>query len=270
VLRRSAAAALGALATADDAAAIAELARLAKDDRDASVRRYAMLSLGRVGGDAVAPILNRILGTARVADRPFAVLACGVGRVRAAAPALRAMLKGESDPEARGALAVSLGLLADPEARADLVAGARDRTHQALRVHFLTALTLGGHPEMPAIAREILASEKYDGLLIRAATCLATAGGADAFPALARLTREGCCPFCRADAARALGRLGSRTALPTLLGLAKDAREAPLRAESIWAIGRILDGQEISAFARIAMDGPFPMLRGPMRAAMKL
>lgn len=270
VLRRSAAAAVGVLATSSDGTALAELARLARDDRDASTRRYAMLSLGRVGGEVAAPILQRLLGLAPAGDRPFAALAAGVGGVRAAAPSLRAMLRDESNPEVRGALAVALGLLADGEAGAVLVAGAREKANPVLRGHFLTALALAGHESVPEIAREILAKEKFDGLLLRAATCLAVAGEADAIPALTRLTRDGCCSFCRAEAARTLGKLGSMTALPTLMALARDGREVPLRSEAVWAIGRILDREEISAFARIGMDGPFPMFRGPMRTAMKL
>src|SRR5688572_33096023 len=112
--------------------------------------------------------------------------------------------------------------------------------------------------------------ETSDGLGRRAASRPARSGGPAGIAALTRLTKEGCCPFCRADAARALGRLGSPTALTALVTLAREAREVPLRSESVWAIGRILDPQETSAFSRIAMDGPFPMLRGPMRAAMKL
>ena len=270
VLRRSAATAVGVVANAGDAAAIAELARAAKDDRDASVRRYALLSLGRIGGETVAPILNRFLGTGNAGDRPFVVLATGLAGAKASAPTLRAMLERETNPELRGALAISLGLLADPEAGAALAAGAREKSNPVVRMHFVTALSLSGHAEVAAISREILAKESYDALRIRAATCLAIAGGVDGITALTKVTKEGCCPFCRADAARALGRLGDPAALPALMTLAKEAREVPLRAESVWAIGRILDDQEISAFARIAMDGSFPMLRGPMRAAMKV
>ena len=270
VLRRSAATAVGVVANAGDAAAIAELARAAKDDRDASVRRYALLSLGRIGGETVAPVLNRFLGTANEGDRPFVVLATGLAGAKGSAPTLRAMLERETNPDLRGALAISLGLLADPEAATALAAGAREKSNPVVRTHFVTALSLSGHKDVAAISREILAKETYDALRIRAATCLAVSGGADGIAALTRLTKDGCCRYCRADAARALGRLGDASALPALMTLAKEAREVPLRSESVWAVGRILDEQEISAFARIAMDGHFPMLRGPMRAAMKL
>ena len=270
VLRRSAATAVGVVAQPGDAQALADLAKAARDDRDASVRRYALLSLGRIGGDAAGPILVRLLGTAPVGDRPFAALATGMAGAKAAAPALRTMLQRETDPGLRGALAISLGLLADKESEADLVAGAKAKKDPVLRGHFLTALALARHADVPAISKEILATESYDGLRIRAASCLAMSGGPEGIAALTRLTKEGCCPFCRADAARALGRLGSPTALTALVTLAREAREVPLRSESVWAIGRILDPQEMSAFSRIAMDGSFPMLRGPMRAAMKL
>jgi HEAT repeat protein len=270
ILRRAAAAAMGTTAKPADLSAVAALAKAAQDDGDISTRRYAVLSLGMVGGNAAAEALPRILGLAATDDRPFAALGLGLGGVKDAAPALRAMLRKEPNPAVRAAFAIALGLLGDKEAGPDLVAGVRGEALPETRVHYLTALTLAGHPEVPKLAREFLSKDELEFDLIRVGLCLAVAGERDGIEAVEKLTKDGCCQTCRSEAAHMLGRIGSPTALPHLMALAREDSEILVRSEAIWAIGRILDRSEFSAFQRLGMDTPFPALRGPMRAAMSL
>jgi HEAT repeat protein len=268
VVRRSCAAALGNLPGVADATTVAALARVAAEDRDASTRRFALLSLGLCG--AGEPALSRLVLSCPSADRPFAVLAAGVGRCTKTAPTLRAMLATEKEPELRGALAVALGLLGDGDSLPSLRAGAKDVKDPVLRGDFLTGLTLAGASDAPKLAREIIGTVSYDGLRITAAICLASAGDIEAVPALIRMTSDGCCPHCRGEAARTLGRIGSKAAIGDLAGLSEGAEDLPVRSESVWALGRILAEEELSRLARIGRDGAFPTYRGPLRSLTRM
>jgi HEAT repeat protein len=268
VVRRSCAAALGNLPGEADAAVVAALARAADEDRDASTRRFALLSLGLCG--AGEPALSKLVLSCPSADRPFAVLAAGVGRCTKTIPALRAMLAKEKDPELRGALAVALGLLGDGDSIPALRAGAKDGADPVLRGDFLTGLTLARAADAPSIAREVVGSAKYDGLRVTAALCLASAGDLEAVPALLRMTSDGCCPFCRGEAARTLGRIGGTSALSSLAGLTKGGKDLPVRSESVWALGRILADEDLSRLARIGREGAFPAFRGPLRSLTRM
>ncbi|MCK6480163.1 MAG: HEAT repeat domain-containing protein, partial [Planctomycetes bacterium] len=268
ILRQAAAVAAGVLGTAADGPTVADLVRAAREDRDASTRRFAALSLGRIGGPAAGAALVDLLGRGRRADLPFTVLAAGIGNLREAGPALQALFRETPDPEVRGALAVSLGLLRWLPSAPDLLEAARSGGHHHLRGDCLVSLGLMGHRAALAPARAVLDDDHPDAELVAdAALCLALLGDRGTLARLPGILRR---EFDRSHGSagwRALGIVGDAGMLPELSAAARDPRsDVRTRRSAVEAVGAILDGHDIPVLSTVAMDSPFLLFQGPLQA----
>jgi HEAT repeat protein len=271
VLRQSAAIALGMLATPADAATVEDLVRSATMDRDPSTRRFAILSLGRVGGPAAKATLNGMFGRGRQADLPFVALALGLSGRAESSSDLRSVLRSTGDPELRGASAIALGLLADRNAGADLLAIAQSKENRYLRGHCFEALGMMGHRPAAAAARGALAVEKDPSILLPAVVCLSLLGERNVIGDLTRIAREGCCDFHRGTAFRLMGMVGDASTLPGLVAMARDCKETgAVRTQAVAAVGAVLDLRDVPRFSAVGMDGNFPMYTGTLKSVLGL
>ncbi len=269
ILRQAGAIALGSLA-ADDEAALLDLVRTAREDRDGSTRRFALLSLGRAGGPVARATLLDLLAKGRPADLPFTALALGIGGFRDAGPALTALLRSTRDPETRGALVVALGLLRWTDAAPDLLAIARAAGHHHLRGDCLVSLALMGERGALEPAREALEAEHPDeGMVADASVCLALLGERRALRRLPALLRGGLVNAHGGAAWRVLGLVGGPEVYAEIAAIAGDGSLAEAsRAKAVEAVGALLDGHDLPVLSTVAMDTPFLLLQGPLRAVM--
>lgn len=128
-IRRSAAIAMGELGSEDDLLVVSILSRMARTSGDHAVRRYAIMSLGRISGLAAAETLIRLLDSKIEGDAAFAAVAVGVAaqkspRIdrRLVGARVHAGLLRVKSPDAVGAWAIGCGLLGRREAARDLEA----------------------------------------------------------------------------------------------------------------------------------------------------
>ena len=267
-LRQAGAIALGCYGP--DAGADLDLVRAAREDRDASTRRFALLSLGRAGGPAgrAAPPPPRAAG--RPPRPPARGRPRGGGGGRAGGPALGSLFRGTRDPEVRGALAVSLGLLRWTDSAPDLLETARSTAHHHLRGDCLVSLGLMGDRSALEPARASLADDHPDeGMVADASACLALLGERRALRRLPALLRGGLVNAHGGAAWRVLGLVGGPEVYAEIAAIAGDGSLAEAsRAKAVEAVGALLDGHDLPVLSTVAMDTPFLLLQGPMRAVM--
>lgn len=270
MLRQSGAIALGTLCLPSDSAEVEDLVRAAREDRDASTRRFALLSLGRIGGPAARDALTGLLGRGRPADLPFTVLALGIGGFREAGPALGALFRETRDPEARGALAVALGLLRWTDSAPDLLATAVSTAHHHLRGDCLVSLGLMGDRRALEPARAILSAAHPDEEMVAdASICLALLGDRASLRRLPALLREALDHAHGSATYRVLGLVGGPAAYPELEALVRDGKaDERSRSKAVEAVGALLDPHDLPVLGSVAMDGPFLLFQGPLRAVM--
>ncbi|MCB9831447.1 MAG: HEAT repeat domain-containing protein [Planctomycetes bacterium] len=161
----------------------------------------------------------------RVEDRAAAALGLGLSGSAAARPALRALLAEKEAPMVAGYAAEALGLLADGESVATLL-----------------ALALESHDEFVA----------YEATVALAAT-----GRVEVQPALIAALGAARSESRRAALVRALGLMGDRRSIGALLEIAGDGgRNLELRQRAVSALGLILreSGRPWSLTWRLGLD----------------
>lgn len=126
-VRRSAAIAMGELGSEDDLLVVSVLSRLARNSGDHAVRRYAIMSLGRISGLAAGETLIRLLDSKIEGDAAFAAVAVGIAAQKSSridrrlvGARVHAGLLRVKSPDAVGAWAIGCGLLGRREAAHDL------------------------------------------------------------------------------------------------------------------------------------------------------
>src|SRR5690606_20231488 len=251
-MAQSAAQALGMLASPGDEDVCADLQRVARDGNDRQARAFATIALGEIGGDGNRAFLLRLLAHGhKAAVKPWAALALGVWSWRARAAgsaqggadrtigaALRSALGTVKALEARGAIAIALGLAREESAAGELRALlAEHERHDEFAGYVAIALGLLG--------------DKTSVDMIRAA-----AKGALRRPQLLR------------QLAIALGMLGDHAAGAHLLGLLRsgDLNAATLGAVA-GALGQIGDAAALAELVRLVGNDDLPDLARAFAAA---
>ncbi|MCB9879422.1 MAG: HEAT repeat domain-containing protein [Planctomycetes bacterium] len=251
-IRQSAAIALGMLALpeerdAADAFCSAALRSCYERGRDQTTRWFAVIALGRIGGEA---------------NRDWLLKAYNKASRATAAPWL----------------AIALGLLAQPAAAAgspdavvgqlllsDLIDAQTDDQRSALAV----ALGLAGHTDAaPTVMQQLSAHEGDE----RAAGYLCVGLGllhdAVAVPQLsAVLRRSGRRPFLLQQCAVALGCLGDKNANEQLVAMLKEYDSTAVLAAIATAIGRIGDRRAIDPLIELTADKRMTKLARAFAAA---
>ena len=258
-VRNSLAQALGQVASLQQAAVLDTLIEAVQKDPHVATRHAALMALAELGlrdapdaalhpeaHERIAAVLKETLRDPdRFTDRPWAALATGVyarGHTPQSLPLQHELVEawhGLTDPSARGAVALGLGLAGVSEASGLVLKSFRDPGEPLMRGYCALSLGLLGvrdaKPEMLA-----LCSDKATEPVVReeVAMGLALLRDPDVVPALLDVLERAQTHAVSLGVARALGRIGDRAALTQLIAIARDThRPDSTRGMAIVALG---------------------------------
>ena len=254
-----------------------DLVRIAEEG-DSQARRFAVISIGRLVGqagdtaqcaDGAARLRQQLIewmehGPSRL--RPWAALALGVaGRAQMdrdqapntdAGAALRECAEDCKSPADAGAYLIALGLRRDPDARQILLDKlAYFRTDNA-RGYATVALGLvGDRRSLEALQEVIRQASKRPALLNRAAIGLGLLGDRAAVPQLIRMLREARSFATQAALASALGAIGDVRAIDPLVEMLADQNlTASARSYAALALGIVCDKETLPWNSKVATN----------------
>ncbi|MEZ6194904.1 MAG: HEAT repeat domain-containing protein [Planctomycetota bacterium] len=267
VVRQSAAIALGRLLRSDDRE-VARLVRAAEREKDTAARRFAIMALGRVGGETAHDALHRLLDDGNTEIRPFAALALGASyHERPLAPfreetgkLVLKQFRNAASPESRGGFAIALGLLRHAGASEDLLAVLRKEGSEKLRTHACVALGLMECRAAIPLVRAALDEPGREDLRRYAAISLGLLGDRDAIEILrTELASEHKSLAELGSITRGLGFIGDASVVAPLGEMATDhvAYQDATRAFAAVALGLLGDKDELPMLSRIAEDTNF-------------
>lgn len=241
-LRRSAALALGELR---HPLALAALLTATELESDALARGFALVSIGRQGGERAFNRLRDELASGPSTQRAWCALALGLlgnaGAGERASRELRDALARENNRDAEGAYCIALGLTRDPAAVPVLSSLARESAHARTRAYASSALGLIGDASAHEALVACLERERDPHARATAAFALGAFGVVSDLDALRPVLAESREPRDRGLAAHALAFHGSREAWELLLRAARERETA--RAAAIDALGVMLDAE---------------------------
>jgi HEAT repeat protein len=243
--------------------AIAELLlRCWREHKDHQTRHFAVLALGRMGGErSRTALLAELAQAGRSVEKPWAALALATlvgerqrgaraaGRTLDADPvvgaALTAVLDEVKNPSTIGATAIAIGLCQHRPAADQLrklleVQQNRDDVAGQLAI----ALALLEEHRARGELRALLAkSVRRPQVLVQTAMALGRLGDAAVIDDLTALLADGDSGLARLSAiAMALGQIGDRRSIAPLIAMLGDARLTPLtRAFAAVALGGVCD-----------------------------
>jgi HEAT repeat protein len=270
-LRRSAAVALGKIATPADTAAVEGLLAALADDRDEMVRHFAAMSLGGLKDPAVCERVAKQFGAARTSARPFIALSLGVAGHAPAAPLLRAALAKETDESVQASYCIALGLLKDHESAPLMEKALKDRGLIWLQGYAALSLGMMGHADSAALLNARLAAETDPRLRANLAVALGLLHDPAAKTWLVKTLKSDGSVFERGGAAMAMGVLRMNSAVPDLAGIFSDKKEQDLvRAFSVVALGLIADPSPVPKLARFAIDNNYSLSVDPLNEVLSI
>lgn len=256
VLSQSCALALGQMAEVEDASIRRRLLDAWQGHKDAQTRSFALLALGRIGGDTNRALLFKEFRRASAnIERPWCALALGLlaskRHEESGKPdglvieTLEATFARAKNPEASAALAVALGL-ADADGAADLLAKRLKKSvaKPLLAASVCDALTMIAEPAGKDALRAVLADAgRRPALLQRASVALARLGDRSVAEDLVQRLVAGESNYAMQLAlAGALADIGDQRQLEPLLRLLGDSsRSAVTRASAARALGGIAE-----------------------------
>jgi HEAT repeat protein len=243
-----------------------------------------------IDGTPADEVLVRAATAGRAEVRPFAAVALGIagrgfdrgaGLASAAAfrdraiAALRESASDErTDPEARGAYCVALGLLEDEGAVGALrtIASRRDLP-DGLRGFACLALGLVGRatPEVVATLRSALRERNANDLRRQAAAGLGHLGDASVVPVLLEDLASGGSDHVLARLVFALGQISDARAVPGLVRILKDPTATDLvRAIACAGLGLLGDLEPYASLSRIGADANYLSPTNALHEALSL
>lgn len=246
---RSSVIALGVLTGADDEHTREAVIELAGHHPDRSVRNFALLALGEIGGAEARDFLLKRLEKGPLLDRTWSTMALGVMGFKKTTDMdgvgdhLLGRYKTVRSISEKSAFAIALGLLRHEPAARTLAVEVRTRRSPELRGNLAISLGLLGHRDARNDLRRLLAKPRDDGLTRHAALALGMLQDGAAVDVLTDLLkRKRISAAVVAGAARALGDLGDVRGVDALTQLAGDTTARNVaRAYATAALGIIGD-----------------------------
>ncbi len=272
---QSAAVALGGLCLpegecAEDAAHAAVLQQYYERGHNRLARYFAVISLGRVGGDANRTFLLQAYERSnKSTERPWVALALGLLAERAAKAGaadtvisnrLLDDLEGIHNATVQGALAVAVGLAGHRSAGPTVLRMLRESEgNERLAGHLCISLALLGEQTSVPLLSEILdRSSRRPFLLQQAAVALGHLGDRDATLRLLRIVKSNDSAAVLAAAAGAIGQIGDRRSIEPLVTMAGDEELTKLaRAFVAAALGGVGDKEELRWNVPLTIDCNF-------------
>jgi len=230
---------------------------------DPTVRNFAAVSIGRLGGPEAENALAEILRRAKPVDlRCFACLGLGIaGRGRDGDRGRDLVLKtlrGAKNVNLRGACAIALGVLGDSTAGATLASRLKSSKDQEVRAHLALAVGMVGHRDSAPVLYRILKEEENVNLRRNAALGLGLMRDAKGIEILVGILRSSRGRLVQGSAALALGHIGDRRAVVPLIGLLENRRApAQSRAFAAVALGILAEGRPVSLLAEFAANNNY-------------
>lgn len=259
----SAALALGQLAMApedeaEDAAVSEALLRTYREQHDRQTRNFALIALGRIGGEQNRRDLLALWPTAhKLADRPWLAMALGliawskraggaidddIGRL------LREEILDQENEEALSAFAVGLGLTGWEPAYDDLMEQLKKHEKRERVAGYLcvAAALLGNREATPELSAIMGRSLRRPFLLQQSAIALGRLGDKAAVPQLQDMLTKSESVASLASIAGGIGEIGDRRTITPLLDMLKDDALGKLaRAFVAASLGRIGDKDKL-------------------------
>ncbi len=270
-MRRSAAITLGKIAGPGDTDAVDALMR-ALDDSDPVTRHFAAVALGGIADDALRARLRAAMLKSPRMDRPFYALALALARDTAAAPAVRAYLRSESDENLRGGYCIALGLMGDADAVPLLEKQARERGEIWLPGYAALALGMIGSRGSAPMLRERLENENDPRLRMNLAVALGLMHDPAARTFLIETVRSSKGSILeRGSAAMAIGVLRLNSAADDLLAVVRDRKEQDIvRALAVVALGVLADPSPVPKLARFSIDNNYGVTVDPLNEVLSI
>jgi HEAT repeat protein len=262
--------ALGEMATPDDPAFSQALRDYHEKGRDQQAKYFALISIGRIGGDQNRSYLLREVETSKSLVKPWAALALGVmdhlARLadrerepdRSAGEVIREHFQRAKAPNVVSGLAIALGLL-NHTAAADDILDKLDRyqSNDELAGYCCVALGLMNHkPAKDKIADLVDNSLRRQDRLRQAAIALGLLGDKTAADTLVRFIKEHNSLAVYASVATALGFIGDRRTIDPLVEFLFDpaVKQDIAKAFAVVALGIVADKEEFPWNSKIGQN----------------
>jgi HEAT repeat protein len=267
--------AMGRLANMADDEALSALSKLVDKAKDGPTRRFALISLARIGSADTSPdthleahsdllklLKQQVSHPDRKLDRPWAALAAGIyarGQSSARsvlADRVRAVYDDVHDPDMKGAYALSLGLMNADEAIDTLREDYIDVMSDGFRRHAAVALGLLGATSARDMLRGDLVREGAEPALTKAlGTALFLLDDDRAAAVAAASFGETSSLQARTSLASSLGMLRDDSSIALLQAAAADSDlDVISRASAARALGQLVEKTTLPWYARLSID----------------
>jgi len=261
-VRRSAILALGLCSLPEDPATKL-LARTLHDEPDTTARYWAVIALGRIGGETSRKELDEALRRGDPEMRAYAALGLGLlaragsGDADANRRSLAHVMdtfREEKVPCVRGAQAIALGLASYDGAREPVKQALVSSGEPAFQAFACVALGLLGARDAKETLLEVLRSSRPE-VQSEAAIGLGLLGMREAIRDLTPLLHAKGSLWHLGSVSQALGLIGDATAVPPLVEIARN-RELPTmtRAFSLVALGMLGERGSLPVLSNVCRD----------------
>jgi len=254
-VRRSAAIALGRLASPEDEVIVRRLAYAVDKDSDNSVKNFACISLGRIGGDEAIEYLKKNFERIPYLTRAFAAIGLGISGDRGAGKLLHDAFRESREQSFRSACAIALGILGYRDAGKEILATLEKEKNDTFRESLVNALGIMPFPEAIPTIRRIVSRERDPKLRGEAGEALALLGDDGAVDILIGVLQDDGGVYLNSSASIALGRLRTPQSFDALVKVVQSDRYNPtVRSFALAAVGRIIDPNTPPVLARVTID----------------
>jgi HEAT repeat protein len=216
--------------------------------------RFLIISLGRIGGPEAIGAVTKEYNSGDKTRRAFAALALGIAGAAEVAPKLRQDLAGPTEDRVKGALAIALGLLRDPDAFAQISKICQGKPNDELLSYCVWFFALSQNREGSKVLEKVLAGSRVAATQEAAATALGAIGAVESLEFLTGLLQKSPLESARKAAAIGLGRMRDQRGVDALVKAARGDGSPVVRAAAVAALGTVARRTNLPPFARVAID----------------
>jgi HEAT repeat protein len=273
---RSAIQALGIVGKKDDSRTIKILTHWARQGKEPIGQAWALLALGRIGGEEARKVLSRALETDQDWRKAYAALGLALDKRKNGAECPEAagihkLLRALEGDSVRAGLALSLGLLRYRSARFDVLDLAVARGDPGLKGNCAVALGLMEARDAIPQLKKSLDTRIDPQYQSQVAISLGLMSDPQVVPLLLRIMESATTQAQITSVVGALGTVGDETALEPLVAiLANREKQQTVRAAAAAALGAVADERPFPPLHVFAVDANFSILIGSYRALLAI
>lgn len=250
--------AAGRIIKAEDRRSVQALIAAVGAEAEVTPRRLMLISLGRIGGpDARKRLLAELDSNLRQ-DRAFAAIALGISGATDLAPRVRKEFDAASDDSLKGAMAIALGIMHDPDALKVVAEVARTKGNPELLRNLMWFFALDRGRGSATTVEQVLAEAKVADIHEAGCVALGLIGELDSQTALIKYLTSAGPATLRGAAAIGLGRMGDRRAVVPLTKMIRATSETQIvRSRAVEGLGILCQRNPWPPFARVSIDSNF-------------